>query len=163
MSSIAILATDIEASTALVERVGDCAWMAIFHEHRDLVADQLWTHRGLEVKSRGDGILAIFPDPQSAVRCALAIQDGSPSDVRVKIGVHAGAVLWDAGDVCGMTVIVATRLTTIARGGEILVSEDTRARLERPEEFAFAGVEDVPLKGLRGTSRVWRVVQGGVR
>jgi class 3 adenylate cyclase len=69
-----VMFTDLEASTDTTTRLGDDAAAAFFAAHDRIVRGQLETHGGRRVKSTGDGFLAVFDSPRSAIACALAIQ-----------------------------------------------------------------------------------------
>jgi len=71
-----LLFTDIVGSTQHAERIGDAAWRSLLGEHHELVRQELGAHRGREVNTIGDGFLARFESPASAIRCAKAIRDG---------------------------------------------------------------------------------------
>jgi len=121
--------------TAIAMPAGPRAQRDMLERHREIVSEQLWTQRGLQVGARGDGLLAIFPEAQSAVRCAVGVLRSG--DAPVGIGIHTGAALWMDGAVSGAPVIEALRLTGLAACGEILVSSDVVARAR---EFSFAEV-----------------------
>jgi class 3 adenylate cyclase len=127
-------------ATALAVPAGRRAQKALFERHQEVVSEQLWTQRGLQVAAGDDGIVAIFPEAQAAVRCAVAIQ--SSGGVVAGIGIHAGSALWQDGEVSGPSVSEALRLTSLAECGEILVSDDVVRRLTRPGEFSIAGVRE---------------------
>ena len=158
--TVAIMFSDIEASTVLAERLGDAAFMEVLREHNELVRAQIGAHGGTVVKSEGDGFMASFADRGAAVACAVGIQralaernERAREPVRVRIGLHAGPVIEEAGDFFGRTVIVASRIADSARGGQILVSSDVRAAL--PDSVTWSDGMDVELKGLRGEHRVY--------
>ena len=63
-----VLLTDIVDSTATLERVGDAAWRTLLATHNTRLRMHLNVHGGREVKTTGDGVLAIFDSPTG--RCA---------------------------------------------------------------------------------------------
>ena len=63
------LSTDIVGSTDLAASVGDARWRAILDEHNRIVREQLERFRGREVKTTGDGFMAVFDGPARAIRC----------------------------------------------------------------------------------------------
>jgi class 3 adenylate cyclase len=154
--AMALLFTDIEGSTELLERVGDHAWVEVLHRHHALVRGLVARHGGAVVHLLGDGFMVAFADVGAAVDCAVAIQRrlaASPDPIlgaslRVRMGVHTGPVIRDVGDYHGRTVVVAARIAARARGREILVSADVAA-CDRPRAHRrFALVGAVALKGL---------------
>src|SRR5215210_7556709 len=67
---VTILFTDIVDSTATLHRLGDHAWGELLHLHNARLRELLNAHRGREIKTTGDGLLAVFDSPARAVRCA---------------------------------------------------------------------------------------------
>ena len=164
---VTILFSDIEDSTLITERLGDQRWLEVLRAHNSLFRRLVRSHGGFEVKNQGDGFMLVFPDSRRALECAAAIQralaESDPVEgerVRVRIGMHAGEAIREEGDFFGRSVILAARIAARARGGEILVSEHLKGRAEeldaaRPT-ICFDEGEEIELKGLAGTHRVYR-------
>jgi class 3 adenylate cyclase len=118
-----VMFTDIVDSTPTAVRLGDQAWRELLDRHDAAVRDELTRHRGREVKSTGDGFVAVFDGPARAVRCAVAI--GSrvrPMGLAVRAGVHVGEVELRGDDIGGIAVHVAARIAGTAGADEVLVS-----------------------------------------
>ena len=165
--TVTLLFTDIEGSTPLNERLGDQRWMALLKEHNALVREQLQAHDGYEVKTEGDGFMVAFSSGRKALQCAIAIQrtfaahdwDGQSGEdgIQVRIGLHTGEMIQDAGDFYGKHVNLAARIASEARGGEILVSSLLQELARSGGDIAFGDGREVALKGLSGTQRVFQV------
>jgi class 3 adenylate cyclase len=68
--------------------------------------------------------------PAAAVALGLRLVDelgGEAGFPLVRVGIHTGPALESEGDWYGGTVNMAARLCAVAPGGEVLVSEATRA------------------------------------
>lgn len=164
----AILFTDLEGSTALLHELGEASFMVVLTEHDLVIRRALVATHGREVKHTGDGIMAAFDDVPSALRCAVAIQegfatrvaDGSTPDLQVRIGVAAGEPVDRDDDLFGTTVNLASRICATAEGGRILAS-DVVHDLGRGAGFAFDPGRDVALKGFGGPVRVYEVIPPG--
>jgi class 3 adenylate cyclase len=164
--TLAVMFTDIEAFTALGERLGDERAQDVLRAHRVLVRRELRRHAGLEVKTQGDGFMLVFGRGGDAVRCAVAIQrattDGGSTrhavPIRVHVGIHLGPVLEEGGDFYGRTVVLAARLAAAAAGGEILVSEAVRDGTGA--DVPFDGGRAVALKGFSEERRAFAVRWG---
>lgn len=164
--TVTVMFTDIEGSTAMTERLGDQGWMALLRRHNDTVRRQIATHEGFEVKSQGDGFMVAFASAGNALRCSIAIQRALAAHeagderevVRVRIGLHTGEAIKEGEDFFGRSVILAARIASQASGGQILVSALLRSLLEGSTEFSFGPPNDVTLKGLAGTHRVFDVM-----
>jgi class 3 adenylate cyclase len=153
--------TDIEDSSMLVERLGDRRWLDLYSRHSALVHRHVARHRGVVVKGQGDGFMAAFADPSAAVDCAVALQrdlaaaPAGEERVRVRIGLHTGAAIRQAGDFHGRTVVIAARIAAQARGGEILVSADVARAVRQAGGVTLAARGAVALKGLDGRHDVY--------
>ena len=98
-----------------------------FDEMRLIVCQQLQAHDGWLFEMPGDGVFALFESAVSAVRCALETQHqlalrAQPEDMRLRIGVHLGEVLFEHDLPFGEALTVAARLEALADPGGILVS-----------------------------------------
>jgi hypothetical protein len=71
---VTLLFTDLVGSTELLQRLGDDAAEELRHVHFSLVRQALTTAGGDEVKTLGDGLMAVFASPVQAVRCAVEVQ-----------------------------------------------------------------------------------------
>ena len=155
---VAILFTDVQDSTQLMEELGQETAQTIILNELDGQEEAVRRHGGYTVKRlrEGDGMMAAFAAPSPALLCAVDVQsdDGRDAKVRVRIGLHAGEVLVDGDDYFGKTVIMAARITARAGGGEIAVSEGFRSLLDPPAGWRFRPSRKVRLKGFPGWQRI---------
>jgi class 3 adenylate cyclase len=164
--TVTLLFTDIEGSTALNEKLGDRRWIELLRAHNTIVREQVSAHGGFEVKSQGDGFMVAFSSATRALSCAIGIQRGlaafeaaNPGDsVRVRIGLHTGEAIVEAGDFYGRHVNLAARVGAAANGGEILVSALLKELTGSSGAFTFGEAREVQLKGLAGSHQVYPVV-----
>lgn len=118
-----LLVLDIVASTASVASVGDASWRELLDEHYRVARRELDRYRGIEIDTAGDGLLATFDGPASAIRCASAIQRADRANgLSSRAGVHCGEVERAGRDIRGIAVHIAARLGALASANEILVS-----------------------------------------
>ena len=167
--TVTIFFSDIEDSTALNERLGDQRWLRVLDAHNTLVRRELAAHGGHVVKSQGDGFMVVFGEPAAAVRAALGIQRAlsgtrprrlRATPVAVRIGIHVGRAITRDGDYFGRNVALCARVAACADGGEVLISDEVRARIEGEPEFALTRRGDVELKGFAETHTLWAVSNG---
>jgi pimeloyl-ACP methyl ester carboxylesterase len=86
-----VLFTDIVDSTRLAAEMGDRRWHRVLVEHQEVVRQQLVRFRGREIKTTGDGFLAIFDGPARAIRAADAIRAGLRDlELEIRAGLHTG-------------------------------------------------------------------------
>jgi class 3 adenylate cyclase len=126
--------TDIVDSTRLAELLGDDSWFSLLSWHDRTARACLTAHGGREIKHEGDGFFIAFPNPRSALDCAIALQrtlDNHRREhgfaPRVRIGVHVAEATRRGGDFFGQGVHVAARVAAAASAGQILASATTLA------------------------------------
>ena len=118
-----VLFTDIVDSTRHATELGDAAWRRVLDTHDMLAREWVQRHRGLLVKSTGDGILARFDGPARAVRCALGLSAAlSSRGIAIRAGVHTGEVELRGDDIGGIAVHAAARVMAQAQAAEVMVS-----------------------------------------
>jgi class 3 adenylate cyclase/DNA-binding transcriptional MerR regulator len=146
----AIAFLDLTGYTALTEERGDEAGADLADRLATLVNQAAQPHGGYPVKWLGDGVMFYFPEPRAAVLTALDLVEQTPAtvDVRARVGVNAGRVIFQDGDYFGRTVNVASRIADYARPGEVLVSDEVKERSEG-DGLRFEPIGPVALKGLR--------------
>jgi class 3 adenylate cyclase len=158
--------TDIEASTEMVERLGDRRWMDLLHWHDGFVTRSTESHGGKVVKSQGDGFMLAFPSASGALDAALAVQAATSQGflgqpVRIRIGIHAGDALQERADFFGHAVIVAARVAVQALGGEVLATELVHGLVTGVERFRFSAPRTLSLRGVAEPVAVRSVTVAG--
>ena len=153
-----VLFTDIVDSTVHLREAGDAAWREQLTAHNALLREQLNVYRGREVKTTGDGVLAVFDSPTRAVRAAVAIASACHAlGIEIRAGLHTGELEEVGEDIRGIAVHVAARVMALAGPGEVLVTATT-ADLTEGSGITLEDAGEHALKGLTGTRRVLRVI-----
>jgi class 3 adenylate cyclase len=157
-SLLTVLFTDIVDSTARLQAVGDAAWRDLLAAHNARLREQLNIFRGREVKTTGDGLLAVFDSPTRGAQCAVEIiRSVQTIGLEIRAGLHTGEVELVGDDVRGIAVHTAARILALTAPSEVLVSSTTAGLLEGSGlVLEDAGVHE--LKGLAGTRQVFRLV-----
>ena len=127
--TVALLFSDIEGSTRLLQQLGP-AYADVLVAHHRALRTEFRAHDGTERGSEGDSFFVTFPTATDAVAAALAGQraitrqswPGGVS-VRVRMGLHVGVVQPVADLVVGMAVHEAARICGAAHGGQVLASD----------------------------------------
>ena len=144
--------------------LGDDRWMELLGEHNRLVRTAIAEHRGYEVKTEGDAFMVAFQSARDALRCAIDVQrafearnaalDDGGHAIRVRVGLHTGEPVRegadDAADFYGTHVVMASRIASLAAGGEVLVSALLRELVASSGEFTLDARAPAALKGLDG-------------
>jgi class 3 adenylate cyclase len=145
-----VMFTDIVGSTEQLARVGDRDWKSMLDEHDRTVEQVVADFHGRVVVHTGDGILATFDGPNSALRCAVALKLAlAEHGLRIRTGVHTGEVEMRGANVGGIAVHTAARVMSLADADEILVSGTVRD-LVAGSGIDFSDRGRHQLKGLPG-------------
>jgi predicted ATPase/class 3 adenylate cyclase len=167
--TVTLLFTDVEGSTRLLDKLGPERYAAALLDHRERLRAVADAHRGVEMGTEGDAVFFAFHGAGDGLAAAGEMQAaiaGGP--LRVRIGVHSGEVLLADGDYVGTAVHKVARICSAAHGGQVVVSDQTRALagvalrdlgehrlkdLTAPERLFQLGEEDFPrLRTLRHVS-----------
>jgi pimeloyl-ACP methyl ester carboxylesterase len=122
-----VLFTDVVGSTERAAAIGDRRWRDLLEAHNQVVRRQLNAYDGTEVDTAGDGFLATFAGPATAVRCALAIRNAVvPLGLQIRAGVHTGEVQLRSDGIGGIAVHIGARVAGQAGAGEVVVSRTVK-------------------------------------
>jgi class 3 adenylate cyclase len=162
---LAILFADVSGSTALYEKLGDRRALKAVESVLDQLRAATAGCKGRVIKTLGDEIMAVFPTAADAASAAEDMQTrvaGLPpfGDLRlgVRIGLHAGPVLEEAGDVFGDAVNTAARMTGMAKSGQIVTTEATVETLPLPQQTRTRDLDLLPVKGKQGELRLFEIL-----
>ena len=152
-----VLFSDVVGSTERAAGVGDRVWSGLLESHRAEARRLLTRYGGREMNTAGDGFLIVFDSPTPAIECALAMCQASRlAGLEVRVGLHSGEVVFEAGDVTGMAVHIGARVSALANPGEVVASQTVRDMvIGSAFEFSSRGRHD--LKGVPGTWEIYRV------
>jgi DNA-binding NarL/FixJ family response regulator len=149
-----VMFSDIVSSTERAAAIGDRRWRDLLDRHDELIRRELARHGGREVKTTGDGFLALFDGPARAIRCAIAIRQALEAEgVEVRIGLHSGEVELRGDDVGGIAVNLGARVAATAEPGEVVVSSTVRDLVAG----SGIGFEDRGEHALKGVPERWHL------
>ncbi|HEU6446605.1 MAG TPA: adenylate/guanylate cyclase domain-containing protein [Gaiellaceae bacterium] len=155
--TVTLLFSDIEGSTRLLEELGD-RYGEVHRVHRLILRERLTEAGGLEVDTQGDAFFFSFARAKDAVAGAVAAQRELaahewPDDVEVKVrmGLHTGEPTVGEEGYLGMDVVRAARICSAGHGGQILLSETTRALVgnDIPEGLEIRDLGEANLKDVQ--------------
>ena len=164
--------TDIEGSTKLVQQIPIDQWRKILEDHHRLLRQQWVAFNGVEVKTEGDAFFVAFPSAPNAVAACVASQTvlaahGWPDglSIKVRMGLHTGeAQVTEAADYLGIDVHRAARIASAGYGGQVLVSESTRALVlgALPDDVTLLDLGEHRLKDLVRAEHIYQLVVPGL-
>jgi len=154
----AICFVDLTGYTRLTEERGDEFAADVAARLASLVKDISRRQGGSPIRWLGDGGMFHFREPARAVAAGLDMVQEAPVNglPPAHIGIHAGPVVFQDGDVYGRTVNIASRLASVAQAGEVVISEEVARQVNG------LGLEDlgpVALKGVAAPMRLFRATR----
>jgi class 3 adenylate cyclase len=155
--TVTFLFSDIEGSTRLLEQLGD-RYGDVLRDHRQILRTRLGEAGGQEIDTQGDAFFFSFPRAKEAVAGAVAAQrdlathewtDGVA--VKARMGLHTGEPTVGEEGYVGIDVVRAARICSAGHGGQILLSETTRALIgnDVPEGVAVRDLGEARLKDIQ--------------
>lgn len=169
MSGVAIVVfSDLVDSTALLARLGDDRMDQVRRAHVEDVNRAVGAGGGRVVKTLGDGVMSSFESALGALRASAAIQaavmrqdaEHGGIGIAARIGVAAGEPIPDGDDLHGMTVVIASRLSSAAPTGEVLVQDLVEGLVASRDGIGLEAPRDYELKGVpepvRASMLAWR-------
>lgn len=168
VSNITVLFSDIRNFTLLssrlkVEEIAEILNRSYFSPLSEIIMK----YRGMIDKYIGDSIMALFGAPVyfddhalMAVRCAKEMMErikSFNSEIEMGIGIATGNVtvgLFGSENkkeytAFGMAVNIAARLQKLAKAGEILISEETKNRLNHTFSLKEKGILNFPQREVK--------------
>jgi class 3 adenylate cyclase len=162
--------TDVEDSTELLKRLGD-EYRDVLTSHRRIIREAFTARDGIEIDTQGDAFFFAFPRARDAVSAAVEAQRAHATtpwpdgvDVRVRMGLHTGEPAIHEEGYVGLDVVRAARICTVGRGGQILLSETTRALVGSglPDGVSVFPVGQRHLRGIDEPERVFEIAIDGL-
>ncbi|HEX5762611.1 MAG TPA: AAA family ATPase [Solirubrobacterales bacterium] len=170
-----VLFSDLVDSTALLARLGDDRMDRLRRCHVEDVTDAVESNGGRVIKTLGDGVMSSFESALGGLHAAAAIQgaverlDAEQGEIGIaaRVGVAAGEPIADGEDLHGMAVVIASRLSSAARTGDVLVQDLVQALVASRDGVALEEARDYQLKGVpapvRASRLLWRDLAPRIR
>ncbi len=136
--NVGVMFADVTGSTKLYEDLGDESANRIIGKVLDVMAKITEGYQGYVIKTIGDEIMCRFASANDTVRAAIECQEeitagiqGEDIQITIKVGLHFGpAILMEDGDVFGDAVNVSARMAGIAKGSQIITTQETIGLLD---------------------------------
>lgn len=163
---VAVMFADVTGSTKLYESLGDDNANRIIGKVIDVMAKITKMYQGYVIKTIGDEIMCRFSSANDCVRAAKECQEeismgiqGESVELSIKVGLHFGpAILMEDGDVFGDAVNVAARMAGIAKGAQIITTEETIKLLDADIQDISRRFDKTSVKGKEDEIVVYQVV-----
>ena len=132
--TVTFVFSDIAGSTALLKQLGDVEYGRLLAVHRRLVREIFAAHEGQEIDTQGDAFFYSFVRARQAVAAAVEATRAHAkgtwpggAEVRIRLGLHTGEPAVGDEGYTGLDVVRASRIAATGVGGQVLLSDTTRA------------------------------------
>ncbi|HET9276592.1 MAG TPA: adenylate/guanylate cyclase domain-containing protein [Flavitalea sp.] len=155
----AIMFTDIVGYTALMGEDEQKAF-ELLRKNRLIHQPIIKQYNGTWIKELGDGILASFSTVTDAILCASQVQRhcNNTPDLKLRIGIHLGEVVFENNDVFGDGVNIASRLQSLAPVGGIWISEAVYNTIVNKKNIEARFVREERLKNIKEPMRIYEIL-----
>ncbi|MBV9094295.1 MAG: AAA family ATPase [Streptosporangiaceae bacterium] len=169
--TITMLFSDIEGSTALLDRLGGDRYGAALSAVRALLRAAFADHGGREMGTEGDSFFVVFASAADAVRCCVTAQQAlaahhwpDAAAVRVRMGLHSGEPVRHEDGYLGLDVHRASRIAAVAHGGQVVLSEASRLLVASrlPAGVSIKDLGFYRLKDIAVPERIYQLVMPGL-
>lgn len=127
---VALIFTDIVGSTSLLNEVGDKRWIEILIKHLHQARCVLKNYDCYEIKFIGDSFMVAFRTAVEALHFALTLHtDTGHRKIKIRAGIHVGAVRIIDNDIFGGMVNYASRVLAVAEEDWIVVSDPAKVQI----------------------------------
>jgi adenylate cyclase len=128
--------------------------------NRQLQKPLIEQYAGTWVKEIGDRVLPSFNTVTEAILCPINIQESCMHvpDLKLRIGIHQGEVVFENNDVFGDGVNIASRLQALAPIARIWISESVHKNVANKKEIKTKFVREEVLKNVKEAFRIYEVV-----
>jgi TolB-like protein/class 3 adenylate cyclase/Tfp pilus assembly protein PilF len=159
----AIMFTDMVGYTALMQE-NERQAKILRDKHRAVLERLILKHRGQILQYYGDGTLSIFGSAIEAAVCGSKIQQELQAEPKVplRIGIHAGDVVYDDEGVYGDGVNIASRIENLALPGSVLVSDKINDELKNQKEIASTFLGRYELKNVKYPIKLYAINAEGI-
>ncbi len=159
----AIMFTDMVGYTALMQENEKRAKI-LRDKHREVLERLISEHRGQILQYYGDGTLSIFGSAIESAICATKIQQELQMDpvVQLRIGIHAGDVVYDDEGIFGDGVNIASRIENIAASGSVLISDKINDELRNQKEITSIFLGRYELKNVKEPVKIYALSSDGI-
>ncbi len=168
-TNLAILFADISGSTRLYEILGDVAARTKVADCLEMLTVVITCHLGTVIKTIGDEIMCTFPTAEEAASAACEMHEmledeiteqtsTGPISLTIRVGMHFGPTILEAGDVFGDAVNVAARMAAMAKGGQIITTQGAVDEMSPIMRASTRFIDRAPVKGKKQTMDIYEVL-----
>jgi len=167
--NLAILFADISGSTRLYEILGDAAARTKVADCLETLTEVITRHNGTVIKTIGDELMCTFPTAEEAASAACEMHEmlddditeqtsAGPISLSIRVGMHFGPAILEAGDVFGDVVNVAARMAAMSKGNQIITTQRAVDEMSPIMRASTRFIDRAPVKGKKETMDIFEIL-----
>ena len=168
-TELAILFADISGSTRLYEILGDVAARTKVADCLETLTVVITQYNGTVIKTIGDEIMCTFPTAEEAATAACEMHEmleediteqtaAGPISLSIRVGMHFGPAILEAGDVFGDAVNVAARMAAMSKGNQIITTQRAIDEMSPIMRASTRFIDRAPVKGKKETMDIFEIL-----
>lgn len=155
VTTVTILCTEVVGSAEIRERLGGEPADRLLADHQQLLRTMARERGSVFIRSRGEGIMAVFPSATAGLEAITAIEQALVRENRaaveritIRAALSAGDVRWGEDDIAGLPPVEAARLLVATAGDQVLCTDVVYLLSQGRCRCEFREHGPVPGKGL---------------
>jgi len=166
-TNLAIMFAEISGSTKLYESLGDATARALVSDTLDTISGVIGRYNGTVIKTIGDEIMCTFESAEDAATAACEMNEtleeenaegNNAEPVAIRVGMHYGPAIMEAGDVFGDAVNVAARMAAQAKARQVMTTKSTVELLPPVMRASTRFVDYAPIKGKKDVVEIFEII-----
>ena len=146
---------DLTGFTRYTEEEGDLEALDVV-EHLVETIEATLPPEATIVKTIGDEVMVVSPEPASLTEWAVGLLEGFPERPQPRVGIHFGQAVYRDGDYFGTQVNLAHRVVGRAQAGELLVTDSVSGAISG-RGLNCDAIGEVSLKGFPAPTALYVV------
>jgi len=164
-----IMFADMAGYTSRTSHLSRKELQDLLEEFESVIKPPVKNFGGKIIKGMRDAFLITFHSPTNAVLCGIEIQkriedrnekEGAKEKFDARVGISSGEVYERGGDIFGEPVNLASRVQSLAEGGQVIFSDSTYHAMNK-NEFSIVSLGRKSLKGIDAKREVYLAYEKG--
>jgi len=152
-----VVFADVAGSSKLYKQVGNDEANRRITDVVNQLINATQAHNGVVIKTIGDEVMCHFPEANDACAATIAFQHIGEQSLPIRVGMACGNVIEKDADIFGQAVNDAAAVAKIARGRQIITTDEFKTLLTPDNANKLSIFDEVKLKGGQANTKLYRI------